>query len=68
MTLAPRPGLEPTPPEMEGKVLTTGRPRKSQECGLDPKWAASDGFRWGPWRRWPGAVVRKLSNLLKGSE
>ena len=47
MSLAPRPGLEPTPPEMEGKVLTTGQPGKSQECGLDPKWAASDGLRWG---------------------
>ena len=26
--LAPRPGIEPTPPALEGKVLTTGLPGK----------------------------------------
>ena len=28
--LAPRPGIEPTPPPLEGEVLTTGPPGKSQ--------------------------------------
>ena len=27
--LAPRPGIEPTPPALEGEVLTTGLPGKS---------------------------------------
>ena len=27
--LAPRPGIEPTPPALEGEVLTTGPPEKS---------------------------------------
>ena len=27
--LAPRPGIEPTPPALEGEVLTTGPPGKS---------------------------------------
>ena len=27
--LAPRPGIKPTPPELEGEVLTTGLPGKS---------------------------------------
>ena len=27
--LAPRPGIEPVPPALEGKVLTTGLPEKS---------------------------------------
>ena len=27
--LAPQPGIEPTPPALEGEVLTTGRPGKS---------------------------------------
>ena len=27
--LAPRPGIEPAPPELEGEVLTTGPPGKS---------------------------------------
>ena len=27
--LAPRPGIEPTTPALEGKVLTTGLPEKS---------------------------------------
>ena len=27
--LAPQPGIEPAPPALEGKVLTTGLPRKS---------------------------------------
>ena len=27
--LAPQPGIEPAPPALEGKVLTTGPPRKS---------------------------------------
>ena len=26
--LAPRPGIEPAPPELEGEVLTTGPPGK----------------------------------------
>ena len=29
--LDPRPGLEPAPPALEGEVLTTGLPGKSQE-------------------------------------
>ena len=29
--LAPRPGIEPTPPASEGKVPTTGLPGKSLE-------------------------------------
>ena len=28
--LAPQPGMEPTPPALEGEVLTTGPPGKSQ--------------------------------------
>ena len=28
--LAPQPGIEPTPPALEGEVLTTGLPGKSQ--------------------------------------
>ena len=28
--LAPGPGIKPTPPSLEGKVLTTGLPGKSQ--------------------------------------
>ena len=31
-TLAPQPGIEPIPPALEGKVLTTGQPGKSQIC------------------------------------
>ena len=27
--LAPRPGIEPAPPALEGEVLTTGQPGKS---------------------------------------
>ena len=27
--LAPQPGIEPTPPALEGEVLTTGSPGKS---------------------------------------
>ena len=29
--LAPRPGIEPAPPALEGEVLTTGPPGKSLE-------------------------------------
>ena len=29
--LAPRPGMEPALPALEGEVLTTGRPGKSQQ-------------------------------------
>ena len=29
--LAPQPGIEPAPPALEGKVLTTGPPEKSQD-------------------------------------
>ena len=32
--LAPRPGIEPVPPALEGKVLTTGPPGKSLVCIL----------------------------------
>ena len=28
--IAPQPGIEPSPPELEGEVLTTGLPGKSQ--------------------------------------
>ena len=34
--LAPRPGIEPTPPALEGEVLTTGPPGKSLSVHL--KW------------------------------
>ena len=39
--LAPRPGIEPAPPVLEGEVLTTGRPGKSlthlfSSCNLAP--------------------------------
>ena len=30
--LAPQPGIEPAPPTLEGKVLSTGPPGKSQMC------------------------------------
>ena len=29
MVLAPQPGIEPTPPALEGEVLATGLPGKS---------------------------------------
>ena len=29
--IAPQPGIEPAPPALEGKVLTTGPPGKSQK-------------------------------------
>ena len=29
--LAPQPGIEPAPPALEGEVLTTGPPGKSQD-------------------------------------
>ena len=29
--LAPGPGMDPVPPELEGEVLTTGLPGKSQK-------------------------------------
>ena len=29
--LAPRPGIKPAPPALEGEVLTTGPPGKSQQ-------------------------------------
>ena len=32
--LAPRPGIEPTPPSLEGEVLTTGPPGKTQVFSL----------------------------------
>ena len=32
--LAPQPGMEPAPPALEGEVLTTGPPGKSQECSV----------------------------------
>ena len=32
--LAPRPGIEPAPPALEGKVLTTGPPGKSLQLIL----------------------------------
>ena len=30
--LAPRPGIEPAPPALEGEVFTTGPPGKSLKC------------------------------------
>ena len=42
--LAPRPGIKPAPPELEGKVLTTGLPGESHkrsfkgETGGDLTW------------------------------
>ena len=30
--LAPRPGIEPAPPALEGEVSTTGLPGKSHKC------------------------------------
>ena len=32
--LAPWPGIEPSPPALEGKVLTTGLPGKSLMCWI----------------------------------
>ena len=32
--LAPQPGIKPTPPALEGKVLTTGPPGKSLERSI----------------------------------
>ena len=32
--LAPRPGIEPAPPALEGEVLTTGPPGKSADSVL----------------------------------
>ena len=33
--LAPWPGIEPTPPALEGKVLTTGLPGKSLNLNVN---------------------------------
>ena len=33
--LAPQPGMEPTPPALEGKLLTTGPPGKPQAGVLE---------------------------------
>ena len=33
--LAPQPGIEPAFPALEGKVLTTGLPRKSLQCPIN---------------------------------
>ena len=41
--LAPRPGIEPAPPALEGKVLTAGPPEKSLKLFLQwlyPLWAS----------------------------
>ena len=32
--LVPQPGMEPTPPTLESKVLTTGLPGKSRDDGF----------------------------------
>ena len=61
--LAPRPGIKPVPPALEGEVLTTGLPGKSLEPTLltdrprDVKWQtpSQKGFnRHGPFPRFPG--------------
>ena len=36
--LAPQPGIEPAPPPLEGKVLTTGLPGKSLSKYLFNEW------------------------------
>ena len=41
--LAPQPGIEPAPPALESKVLTTGRPGKSRHSGFYPQRAQSQG-------------------------
>ena len=43
--LAPWPGIEPTPPALEGEVLTTGRPGKSQQSVLNENICLQDIFR-----------------------
>ena len=40
--LAPQPGIKPTPPALEGEVLTTGLPRKSQAPFLCVTWIKSN--------------------------
>ena len=33
--LAPRPGIEPAPPALQGEILSTGQPGKSQELNFN---------------------------------
>ena len=49
--LAPRPGIEPAPPVLEGEVLTSGPPGKSPFIYLNGHWYA--------------VTIRCLSNLDK---
>ena len=51
--LAPRPGIEPAPPALEGEVLTTGLPGKSLDTILIPI------------NRWGNRTFRRLSILTK---
>ena len=67
--LAPRPGIEPTPTALEGKVLTTGPPGKSPDT--DPLMGPFHPQRpqtWVPqfsllglwlWAWWPGGQAVK---------
>ena len=45
--LAPQPGIEPATPALEGEVLTTGLPGKSQDCCLRKKqWGLTLVVQW----------------------
>ena len=67
--LAPWPGIEPTPPALEGEVLTTGLPGKSPErrhFGPSPKIysIASPAPHFLGWDGWPGRSEDQLLALM----
>ena len=47
--LAPQPGIKPTPPALEGKVLTTGPPGKSQTFLIFDEFKSFEEY-------WPGIL------------
>ena len=69
--LAPQPGIEPSPPTMEGKVITTGPPGKSHgETIPDAPWDAWEFFLKEPgilfhWsENWPGLETGQRVNIF----
>ena len=44
--LAPQPGIEPTPPALEGEVLTTGPPGQSLHPVLQPQEGGQESWSW----------------------
>ena len=61
VALVSRPGIEPTPPALEGKVLTTGPPGKSQSWAINIKTTAINVKR----KKTPGSENRLDAQELK---